>query len=246
MNWVVFAVIYCLDLVRFFSFETHLWWRDTKINLTEKWKVKYVLTHNLNLQLISFEWLLFHSLGSEECPFTYHSDDSKDWSPDSPVISHLRTRKVHSGTQTEGPQLFSASPEVSRPQPALLVPSSPALSSCPSPVPQRKVRHCVKWENRASVVQKPKEPDEESKPVYESLEMVSFFCFFKTKQIVFPLYHIILWYKYLMCVSQDNQMLRKANETLRRKLKETEREVEVLKTLLKRNALHPVEEDSSS
>ncbi|XP_053191458.1 RAS guanyl-releasing protein 1-like [Scomber japonicus] len=155
------------------------------------------------------------SEGSDECPFTYASDDSKDWSPDSPVTSHLRTRKVHSGTQTEGPQLFSAAPEASRPQPALLVPTSPALSSCPSPVPQRKVRHCVKWENRASVVQKPKEPDEESKPVYESLEV-------------------------------DNQRLCKDNETLRRKLKETEREVEVLRTLLRRHALHRVEDSSSS
>ncbi|XP_044231714.1 RAS guanyl-releasing protein 1-like [Thunnus albacares] len=156
------------------------------------------------------------SEGSEECPFPYLSDDSKDWSPDSPVPSHSRPRKVHSGTQTEGPQLSSAtSPEASRFQPALLVPTSPALTSCPSPVPQRKQRHCAKWENRASIVQKPKEPDEENKPVYESLEA-------------------------------DNQRLHKVNETLRKKLREAEREVEILKTLLKRHALHPVEEDSSS
>lgn len=45
---------------------------------------------------------------------------------------------------------------------------------------------------------------------------------------------------------KDNQRLHKANETLRRKLKEAEREVERLKTMLKRHALHPVEEDSSS
>lgn len=37
----------------------------------------------------------------------------------------------------------------------------------------------------------------------------------------------------------------KANETLRVKLREAEWEVEMLKTLLKRQALHPVEEDSS-
>lgn len=244
-----FVVICCLDLVRFFSIETHLWWQDAKINVTEKWKVKYVMTHNLDLQLVSFKWFLFPSLGSDECPFTYASDDSKDWSPDSPVTSHFRTRKVHSGTQTEGPQLFSAAPEASRSQPALLVPTSPALSSCPSPVPQRKVRHCVKWENRASVVQKPKEPDEESKPVYESLEVVSFFsCFlFLPKQIIFPLY-FCAWMHHinLMCLSQDNQRLCKDNETLRRKLKETEREVEVLRTLLRRHALHRVEDSSSS
>ncbi|XP_039994014.1 RAS guanyl-releasing protein 1-like isoform X2 [Xiphias gladius] len=155
------------------------------------------------------------SEGSEECPFPYPPDDSKDWSPDSPVTSHSRPQTVHSGTQTEGPQLSSAAPEPSRLQPSLLVPAAPTLTSCPSPMPQRKQRHCAKWENRASVVQKPKEPEEESKPTYE-------------------------------CLESDNQRLQKANETLRRKLKETEREVEILKTLLKRHALHPVEEDSSS
>ncbi|XP_053701594.1 RAS guanyl-releasing protein 1-like [Synchiropus splendidus] len=47
-------------------------------------------------------------------------------------------------------------------------------------------------------------------------------------------------------LESDNQRLQQANETLRRKLKEAEREVEILKTILKRHALHPVEEDSSS
>ncbi|GLD62488.1 RAS guanyl-releasing protein 1 [Lates japonicus] len=155
------------------------------------------------------------SEGLEECPFPYPPDDSKDWSPDSPVTSRLRPQRVHSGTQTEGPHLSSAAPDAGRLQPSLLVPTTPTLTSCPSPVPQRKQRHCAKWENRASVVQKPKEPEEESKPSYESLE-------------------------------SDNQRLQRANETLRRKLRETEREVEILKTLLKRHALHPVEEDSSS
>ncbi|XP_058471037.1 RAS guanyl-releasing protein 1-like isoform X1 [Solea solea] len=153
--------------------------------------------------------------GSEECPFPYPPDDNKDWSPDSPVIPTSRPRKVDSGTQTEGPQLFAAAPEAGRLQPCLIVPTAPTLTSCPSPVPQRKQRHCVKWENRASVVQKPKEPEEDNKPSYESLE-------------------------------SENQRLQKVNETLRRKLKETEREVEILKTLLKRHALHPVEEDDSS
>ncbi|XP_040916445.1 RAS guanyl-releasing protein 1-like isoform X1 [Toxotes jaculatrix] len=155
------------------------------------------------------------SEGSEACPFPYPSDDTKDWSPDSPVICPSRPRRVHSGTQTEGPQLFSSALEASRPPPSLLVPAAPTLTSCPSPVPQRKQRHCAKWENRSSVVQKPKEPEEESKPTYESLQ-------------------------------SDNLRLQKVNETLRRKLRETEREVEILKTLLKRHALHPVEEDSSS
>lgn len=111
-----------------------------------------------------------HSPGSEECPFPYPPDDL---SPDSPVVSYVRPRRVHSGTQTDEPHLSSASPEASRPQPSLLVPAAPSLPSCPSPVPQRKQRHCAKWENRASVAQKPKEPEEENKPNYESLESVS-------------------------------------------------------------------------
>ncbi|XP_024915469.1 RAS guanyl-releasing protein 1 [Cynoglossus semilaevis] len=152
--------------------------------------------------------------GSEECPFPYPLHDSKDCSPDSPVTPSSRPHTVHSGTQTEGPQVFAAAPEACRIQPCLLVPAAPPLTSCPSPVPQRKQRHCAKWENRASVVQTAKEP-EEDKPSYESLET-------------------------------DNLRLQKTNETLLRKLKETEREVEILKTLLKRHALHPVEEDSSS
>lgn len=114
---------------------------------------------------------MLHSAGSEECPFPYPPDDSKDWSPDSPVTSHLRPRRVHNGTQTEGPQLSPAAPDAGRLQPSLLVPASPILTSCPSPVPQRKQRHCAKWENRASVV--PKEAEEESKRNYESLESVS-------------------------------------------------------------------------
>uniref|UniRef100_A0A3P8UDL1 RAS guanyl releasing protein 1 n=1 Tax=Cynoglossus semilaevis TaxID=244447 RepID=A0A3P8UDL1_CYNSE len=83
-----------------------------------------------------------------------------------------RPHTVHSGTQTEGPQVFAAAPEACRIQPCLLVPAAPPLTSCPSPVPQRKQRHCAKWENRASVVQTAKEP-EEDKPSYESLETVS-------------------------------------------------------------------------
>ncbi|XP_030631899.1 RAS guanyl-releasing protein 1-like [Chanos chanos] len=47
-------------------------------------------------------------------------------------------------------------------------------------------------------------------------------------------------------LEKENRCFQKSNETLRRKLKEAEREVEILKTLLKRQALHLVEEDSSS
>ncbi|XP_013867833.1 RAS guanyl-releasing protein 1 isoform X1 [Austrofundulus limnaeus] len=147
--------------------------------------------------------------GSEECPFPFPPDVRKDWSPDSPVTCPLRPVRVHSYTQTEGLQLSSPTAEASRPQPSLLVPVPPTLPSCPSPVPVRK--HCAKWENRASVLQKPKEPVEGSKPSYESLE-------------------------------SENLRLQKSNETLRRKLREAEREVE----FLRRHILHPVEEDSSS
>lgn len=57
----------------------------------------------------------------------------------------------------------------------------------------------------------------------------------------------LLWFFFFyLPPPKDNQRLHKANETLRRKLKEAEREVERLKTMLKRHALHPVEEDSSS
>lgn len=150
------------------------------------------------------------SEGSEDCPFPY-PDEIKYWSPSSPVPPPVRLMRVHSGTQTDLSQFPSLGHEA-----ALLSPTTPpTLGSCPSPVPQRKQRHCAKWENRASVVQKLKDSDEESKSTYESLET-------------------------------ENQRLQKVNETLRRKLKETEREVDILKTLLKRHALHPVEEDSSS
>ncbi|XP_066539995.1 RAS guanyl-releasing protein 1-like [Hoplias malabaricus] len=47
-------------------------------------------------------------------------------------------------------------------------------------------------------------------------------------------------------LEKENQTLLKTNESLRRKLKEAEREMEILKVLLKRHTLHPVEEDSSS
>lgn len=57
---------------------------------------------------------------------------------------------------------------------------------------------------------------------------------------------VTIHHTHLLCLSQDNQRMQNANGTLRRKLKEAEREVEILKTLLKRHALHPVEEDSSS
>lgn len=156
------------------------------------------------------------SESSEEFPFQYSPDDNKECKYYSPLTSRVRSHWVHTGTQTDISQLTSPAQESGQLLPLLLVPTTgSSLTSCPSPVPQRKQRHCAKWENRASIVQKPKDLDEESKPTHESLEA-------------------------------ENQQLQKANETLRRKLKETEREVDILKTLLKRHALHRVEEDSSS
>ncbi|XP_061751073.1 RAS guanyl-releasing protein 1-like isoform X1 [Nerophis ophidion] len=150
---------------------------------------------------------------SDKCPFQYLSDDSKEWRSDSPVTSHLEINRVHSATQTEGPPL---SPEAAWPHPSLFVLVPPTSPTCPSPLLQRKQRHCAKWENRASVVQKPREPEEEyNQRVSETLQ-------------------------------SENQRLQKANETLHRKLNKAEQEVEVLKTLLKRHTLHPVEEDDNS
>ncbi|CAL8286372.1 unnamed protein product [Lota lota] len=164
--------------------------------------------------------------GSEDSPFPYPPDESREWSPGSPVPLPpliLRHQWVHSGTQTEWPSLSSLSStsttptsppaDGSRPQPYFLVPTPPALPPCPSPVPQRKKRSCAKWENRASTVLR--SPEQDHKLGVEELET-------------------------------ENQKLQEANEKLRRKLRDTEREVQALQTLLRRHALHHVEEDSSS
>ncbi|XP_077587980.1 RAS guanyl-releasing protein 1-like [Stigmatopora nigra] len=149
--------------------------------------------------------------GSDECPFQYPVVNGKDCSPESPVGSHLRLNRVHSATQTDSLPL---SPDT--PHPSLLVPSgTTSLEMCPSPLRQRKQRHCAKWENRISVARKPRETEEENKSVTEALQ-------------------------------SENERLQKANETLNRKLKDAEQEVEMLKTLLKKQVLQPVEENQSS
>ncbi|KAL4656439.1 RAS guanyl-releasing protein 1 [Arapaima gigas] len=178
----------------------------------------------------------FIAISEEGAQFSYHteeftesSDHSKDWHPSSPALAeHLQFPGIHKGTQTEGNTSSLLSVSLSpnptaasaRPSITLLSPGSPALTTCPSPVPVRK-RAYAKWENRASIVQKPQELEEQNKQSYEQLEKAS------------PEH-------------TSNQELKKNNDTLRRKLRETEREVEILKTLLKRHALHTVEEDSSS
>lgn len=183
---------------------------------------------NCFFSMIKTKVIFFHSSGSEECSFPHPLDDSKDWSPESPDSSRSRPQRVHSCTQTEAPQLPPAAcTEVSGLQPVLLLSAAPALTSCPSPVLWRKGRHCAKWENR----------EEESKPTYECLESVS------VGTVCRPLPPQITQVSYVFF--QDNDRLVKANETLRVKLREAEWEVEMLKTLLKRQDLHPVEEDSS-
>lgn len=194
--------------------------------------------------------------GSEECPFPYPSDDGKEWSPDSPLTPRPGPHRVHCGTQTEGPQPGPSILEPDSPQVSLLVTAAavtvPTMALCPSPVPQRNPRHCAKWENRASIMTK--EPKEESKPAYESLELVGIVesapppPLLSVAHVLLPLLSLSLSFPLAVSFSspKDNQRLQKDNDTLRKRLKEAEREVEILKTMLKRHALHPVEEDSSS
>ncbi|RVE57119.1 hypothetical protein OJAV_G00213170 [Oryzias javanicus] len=177
-----------------------------------------------------------NSEGSEECPFPYPPDESKDSGHSSPFASRTKPSRVHSYTQTEGSQLpcptveaaeaswlqsslavsaLSSPPaESSAPQPSLLSAIPHTLPLSPNSMLQRKTRYCAKWENKASVLAKNCKSGDDSKGTHESLEL-------------------------------ENQSLKKDNETLRRKLREAEREMELLKTLLKNHALHPlVVEDS--
>ncbi|XP_039597377.1 RAS guanyl-releasing protein 1-like isoform X1 [Polypterus senegalus] len=103
---------------------------------------------------------------------------------------------------------------------ALLQPNM--LSPCHSPLTPCpspipvRKRAYAKWENRASTVQKQKEDDDDPHK---------------------PTYQQL---------EMDKCTLQKSNETLRRKLKEAEREIEILKTLLRRHTLHPLDPDDSS
>uniref|UniRef100_A0A8C9WBT0 RAS guanyl releasing protein 1 n=1 Tax=Scleropages formosus TaxID=113540 RepID=A0A8C9WBT0_SCLFO len=161
--------------------------------------------------------------GENASESTESNDHTKDWCPSLPAVAEqVQFPGIHKGTQTEGnmtPLLSlslspNSTPAPVHPTSLLLSPGTPTITTCPSPVPVRK-RAYAKWENRASIVQKPQELEEHNKQTYEQLE-------------------------------KENQELKKSNEALRRKLREAEREVEILKTLLKRHALHTVEEDSSS
>lgn len=96
------------------------------------------------------------------------------------------------------------------------------------------------------MARRPRGPDGENKPGCEPLESVS-----GRAGVSFLRGPVVAHccYRRFCCVSfrpQDDERLQETNGTLLRKLKEAEREVEILKTLLKRHALHHVEEDSSS
>ncbi|XP_067098918.1 RAS guanyl-releasing protein 1-like [Osmerus mordax] len=176
------------------------------------------------------------SEGSEESSFLYPPDESKDWSPESPARHPLRrppalarSAGVDRTTQTEG----NLAQDTSRPQPTLLAPASASLTPCPSPVPT------LLAPAPASLTPCPS-PVPTRKQRYFALWENRDSTGTKPKEPdeeTKPTCQLL---------ENENQKLQSSNESLRRKLRETEREVEVLKMLLKRHALHLVEEDSSS
>nr|XP_006632562.2 PREDICTED: RAS guanyl-releasing protein 1 isoform X2 [Lepisosteus oculatus] len=167
--------------------------------------------------------------GSEEGQFAYHNgelnehaDKGKDWEPATSSVSQLRhpreqhTRGVHKSTQTEWPLT---------PEPTLLLPSqlSPSPSQLsPGPSPLTPCPSPVPQRKRAYAKWENRASTVQKPKEQDELNK--------------PTYQQL---------EMEKQNLQKINETLRRKLKEAEREVEILKTLLKRHTLHPVEEDSS-
>uniref|UniRef100_A0A3P9IWP2 RAS guanyl-releasing protein 1 n=1 Tax=Oryzias latipes TaxID=8090 RepID=A0A3P9IWP2_ORYLA len=176
-------------------------------------------------------------VAAEECPFPYPPDDSKDYSHSSQFAPRKRPVRVHSYTQTEGSQLSCPTEEAveaTQLQSSLAVPplSSPT-AECSNPQPSllTAVPHTL-----------PLSPN-------SVLQRKTRYCAkWENKASVLA----------KNCKSGDeskgthesleleNQSLKKDNETLRRKLREAEREMELLKTLLKNHALHPlVVEDSS-
>lgn len=134
------------------------------------------------------------SLGSEECPFPYPPDESKDSGHSSPFFPRSKPSRVHSYTQTEGsqlpsptveaaeasrlqsslavPALSSPTAESSGPQPSLLSAVPHTLPLSPNSMLQRKTRYCAKWENKASVLAKNCKSGDDSKGTHESLELV--------------------------------------------------------------------------
>ncbi|XP_014066397.1 RAS guanyl-releasing protein 1 isoform X1 [Salmo salar] len=174
-----------------------------------------------------------HTHGSEEGPFPYPSEECRDWSPDSAPPSHLRLPPklsmpvgVHCSTQTEGPPAPASPPEPSRlqpVQPSLLAPVPSSLLAPVSPSLTPCPSPVPQRKQRAYA-----KWENRTSTVLKSRE---------PDEDIKPNYDAL---------ETENQKLQKNNETLRKKLRETQREVEILQTLLKRHALHSVVEDSSS
>uniref|UniRef100_A0A8C7W5S4 RAS guanyl-releasing protein 1 n=1 Tax=Oncorhynchus mykiss TaxID=8022 RepID=A0A8C7W5S4_ONCMY len=170
---------------------------------------------------------------SEEGPFPYPSEECRDWSPDSAPPSHLRLPPklsmpvgVHCSTQTEGPPAPASPPEPSRLQPVQPSLLAPVPSSLLAPVPP-------------SLTPCPSPVPQRKQRAYAKWEN-------RTSTVLKPREPDEDLKPNYDALETENQKLQKNNETLRKKLRETQREVEILQTLLKRHALHPVVEDSSS
>ncbi|TSO67475.1 RAS guanyl-releasing protein 1 [Bagarius yarrelli] len=206
--------------------------------------------------------------GSDETRFIYPPDALAD-SAHHKHFSKITTI-VHIGTQTEE---TSSSSQM---QSTLLCPSGPPLTPCPSPIPQRKRICANKSPNtvnsaeeikpsyealekmagqylfhgqaKSSTPGTPLYPGECGSPLHSFPPVLMHICskpFLEKAQSKSTSSEM----KKTMANAfnfPENQSLLKSNERLQRKLKESEREVKILKILLKQHALRPAEEDSSS
>ncbi|MBN3304989.1 GRP1 protein, partial [Amia calva] len=157
-----------------------------------------------------------------EPQFTYptddiHEDKSKDWEPATPTISQLI---LPGELRTRGVHKNTQTewPPTPTAETMLSLPST--LSPCPSPLTP-----CPS-------------PVPVRKRAYAKWEN-------RASTVQKPKEQDELHKPTYQQLETEKLNLQKTNETLRRKLKEAEREVDFLKTLLKRHSLHPVEEDSS-
>ncbi|XP_066550126.1 RAS guanyl-releasing protein 1 isoform X2 [Amia ocellicauda] len=157
-----------------------------------------------------------------EPQFTYptddiHEDKSKDWEPATPTISQLI---LPGELRTRGVHKNTQTewPPTPTAETTLSLPST--LSPCPSPLTP-----CPS-------------PVPVRKRAYAKWEN-------RASTVQKPKEQDELHKPTYQQLETEKLNLQKTNETLRRKLKEAEREVDFLKTLLKRHSLHPVEEDSS-
>ncbi|KAL2098600.1 hypothetical protein ACEWY4_005080 [Coilia grayii] len=169
--------------------------------------------------------------GPEAGSFTYACEEASDAcgpagcsSPSSPPHRRLRLPLtlakppgVSRATQTDGP---SVTPTRSLPQASLL---SPTTTTTTTPTPLTPCPSPVPVRKKAYAkwenrVSTLMPPDEDKSHAKPSYEQLE----------------------------RENEALKKSNVSLSRKLKEAEGEVNILKTLLRRRALHTVDEDSSS